>query len=405
MFIETGFGRNLDIMHRLMDTAVLRHNVIANNMANSETPNFKRSEVNFEKELLRRLELERNGKYTLDFDRAKECRFAFQDPEPYSTLKPIRSLDYLSQADNNGNNVNYTTVPEGNTFGTSDDTGNSGVESDWGAVLMDCDISGTLWSDVNTHVVVSKSRRGLWCYDGAWESKSADDYGSIFVSKYLFIDLVWARDVPTTVAPAYRHDYQANWISKVNDPISRWDGLTYIYEEWAAENNAISVGEIYAERLQIRTNQSDVKGAQSTFESIYVGTGGLYVDGNKNNNLQISSLNTASSGNVWNTSKNGSGGWFDANWSGTISFFTDEKLTYLLGEFGDNPLTYGEAVFGSANDAIWRNKLITIRSWSAPAHSTDKEDLEGGKATKRISREARQSTMSAGRTTPMPASR
>lgn len=280
----------------------------------------------------------------------------------------------------NGNNVNYPNVPEGNTFGTSDDTGNSGVESDWGAVLMDCDISGTLWSDVNTHVVVSKSRRGLWCYDGAWESKSADDYGSIFVSKYLFIDLVWARDVPTTVAPAYRHDYQANWISKVNDPISRWDGLTYIYEEWAAENNAISVGEIYAERLQIRTNQSDVKGAQSTFESIYVGTGGLYVDGNKNNNLQISSLNTASSGNVWNTSKNGSGGWFDANWSGTISFFTDEKLTYLLGEFGDNPLTYGEAVFGSANDAIWRNKLITIRSWSAPAHSTDKEDLEGGKA-------------------------
>ena len=59
MFVENGFGRNLDIMHRLMDTAVLRHNVIANNMANSETPNFKRSEVNFEKELKRRLDLER----------------------------------------------------------------------------------------------------------------------------------------------------------------------------------------------------------------------------------------------------------------------------------------------------------------------------------------------------------
>lgn len=106
MFIESGFGRNLDIMHRLMDTAVLRHNVIANNMANAETPNFKRSEVNFEKELKRRLDLEREGKYTLDFDKNKECKFAFRDPEPYSTLKPIRSLDYLSQADNNGNNVN-----------------------------------------------------------------------------------------------------------------------------------------------------------------------------------------------------------------------------------------------------------------------------------------------------------
>lgn len=282
----------------------------------------------------------------------------------------------------NGKNVNYTNVPEGNTFGTSSDTGNIGVGSDWGAVLMDCDIHGTLWSDVNTHVVVSKSRRGLWCYDGAWESKSADVYGSIFVSKYLFIDLVWARDVPTTVAPAYRHDYQANWISKVNDPISRWDGLTYIYEEWAAENNAISVGEIYAERLQIRTNQSDVKGAQSTFESIYVGTGGLYVDGNKNNNLQISSLNTASSGNVWNTSKNGSGGWFDANWKGSVSSTVSGKWADVWGEFGNTntPTKYCDDTFGAANADIWENKLITIRSWSAPAHSEKEADLEGGKA-------------------------
>lgn len=309
----------------------------------------------------------------------------------------------------NGNNVNYTKVPEGKTFGTSSDTGNSGAGSDWGAVLMDCDISGTLWSNVNTHVVVSKSERGLWRNNGEWEGTSADVYGNIYCSRYLFIDLVWARDVGT-FASADLFPYKANWNKDVKD-----------WYRFAVRNNSITVkGEVFAEKLQIRTNQKEWEVGDpvgyldtdiSYFGAVYVGGNGLYIDGNdgRNNgswpegsgmsgsfpdrekNIYINSLNhsgSSSNASIWDVCY-GSGAVHNSNAVAPkrIDIFgvSDSGAVIpgnLLQSFGDNenPLTYKEAVFGSANDDIWENKLITIRSWSAPAHSTDKKDLEGGKA-------------------------
>lgn len=48
--------RTLNVMHKGLDTAVVRHEVIANNIANINTPGFKRSVVSFESELKRALE-------------------------------------------------------------------------------------------------------------------------------------------------------------------------------------------------------------------------------------------------------------------------------------------------------------------------------------------------------------
>ena len=45
------FTRSIDLLQRGMDVASLRYQVTANNLANSEVPNFKRSVVNFESEL------------------------------------------------------------------------------------------------------------------------------------------------------------------------------------------------------------------------------------------------------------------------------------------------------------------------------------------------------------------
>ena len=58
MFENTGFGRQVDLLQRSMDTSLLRQNVIANNLANANTPNFKRSVVNFESRLAYALESE-----------------------------------------------------------------------------------------------------------------------------------------------------------------------------------------------------------------------------------------------------------------------------------------------------------------------------------------------------------
>ena len=53
------FGRNLEFLNREMNVATLRRNVIANNIANANTPNFKRSDVNFESQLKRALDSEK----------------------------------------------------------------------------------------------------------------------------------------------------------------------------------------------------------------------------------------------------------------------------------------------------------------------------------------------------------
>ena len=107
MFEGTSFGRNLDILHRTMDVAVLRQDVIANNIANAETPNFKRTVLNFETALGQALESER------DFEnrpaagaRLNPHHVTFERPVDYQTVMPRRVLDWSTTANNNGNNVN-----------------------------------------------------------------------------------------------------------------------------------------------------------------------------------------------------------------------------------------------------------------------------------------------------------
>ena len=47
------FTRSIDLLQREMDVTSLRYQVTANNLANSEVPNFKRSTVNFESEAIK----------------------------------------------------------------------------------------------------------------------------------------------------------------------------------------------------------------------------------------------------------------------------------------------------------------------------------------------------------------
>ena len=103
MFERTTFGKTLDILERSMRVASMRRDVIANNVANASTPNFKRSQVSFEAQLGRALA----QKPVLPVKTSHERHIdPFQEPD-YRTVQPRRTLDYLSQSDNNGNNVDY----------------------------------------------------------------------------------------------------------------------------------------------------------------------------------------------------------------------------------------------------------------------------------------------------------
>jgi flagellar basal-body rod protein FlgB len=104
MTFSGAFGRNLEILTREMQVSTLRRNVIANNIANAGTPNFKRSDVNFESQLKRALDSEKRASTFPQFITDPK-HIAFDKPMDWRQVKPRRVLDYLTEAKNNGNNV------------------------------------------------------------------------------------------------------------------------------------------------------------------------------------------------------------------------------------------------------------------------------------------------------------
>ena len=103
MYLNTGFGKTLDILHRTMGANLLRQEVIANNIANADTPNFKRSVVDFESGLKRALESEKEAPFpTLMTD---ERHMPFDRPVDYKSILPRRITEWQVTGDNNGNNV------------------------------------------------------------------------------------------------------------------------------------------------------------------------------------------------------------------------------------------------------------------------------------------------------------
>ena len=104
MFVNNSFGQTVDILHRSMDVAMLRQDVIADNIANADTPNFKRSFVNFESQLKAALDSEDTPR-PLQAAMSRDRHVPFSQPVDYRDVRPQRQLDYLTTADNNGNNV------------------------------------------------------------------------------------------------------------------------------------------------------------------------------------------------------------------------------------------------------------------------------------------------------------
>jgi len=104
MFLNTNFGKTVDILHRAMDVATLRREVIANNIANADTPNFKRSTVNFESQLKRALDDEKTTVEPAAFV-TDPRHINFDEKLDWQKVRPVRQLDYLTQSKNNGNNV------------------------------------------------------------------------------------------------------------------------------------------------------------------------------------------------------------------------------------------------------------------------------------------------------------
>ena len=327
----------------------------------------------------------------------------------------------------------YDKDGEKSTFGTTFDVGDNPAYR-WGATITNCDIYGTLWSNVNTHLLISK-----W---GEGGDSIPNYYGDIYVSKYLFIDLIWtylakaSDDGIMQEAKDYLTDdrrtsgHRENWSSDLKYDVA----ATFNCFEYTDPSQVI-----YAERFQLRTNQSDAQTLKSTdvnyLGSVYVGKGGFYIDGNDDGHdergpggskgeggaynglsTKLEGLYTASSGVMWDVTVSerltndtywevgmwGSESWYQHyghNFNGendnyTINAgFSKAKVDAGLIGYIQNGSMYrkdGSTSTSSLNfsfmhyimpvqdnyaekfdDPIWKDKLIKIRTWTAPKHSDD----------------------------------
>ncbi|MCL2180653.1 MAG: flagellar basal body rod protein FlgB [Treponema sp.] len=98
------FARNLDMLHRALDVSTVRRQVIANNLANANVPNFKRSVVNFESELKRALNTE-SQRPVMELSLTHPDHIPNFKERDYRDVEIRRVLDYASTYNNNGNNV------------------------------------------------------------------------------------------------------------------------------------------------------------------------------------------------------------------------------------------------------------------------------------------------------------
>src|SRR5574344_3103458 len=99
------FTRSIDLLQREMDVTSLRYQVTANNLANSEVPNFKRSTVNFESELKRAFDSEKEADTGFQLTQTDGRHISLNNVQDWQSVEPRRVLDYTTTAKANGNNV------------------------------------------------------------------------------------------------------------------------------------------------------------------------------------------------------------------------------------------------------------------------------------------------------------
>lgn len=93
-------GASFDRLQAAMNTSTLRQQVISNNIANAETPNFKRVEVSFETLLQQQM----NGNSTL-IGKRTDARHFYIGPNNSAAPSPEFMTDQSTMFNNNLNNV------------------------------------------------------------------------------------------------------------------------------------------------------------------------------------------------------------------------------------------------------------------------------------------------------------
>lgn len=105
MFFGVGsdFGKKMDLQEMAINANVKRREVISDNIANADTPFFKRSEVTFESQLQRAVESEKEPEFPNIMTDRKH--FSFSEAIDYRTVRPKVVVEYDSNYRSDKNNV------------------------------------------------------------------------------------------------------------------------------------------------------------------------------------------------------------------------------------------------------------------------------------------------------------
>ncbi len=97
---------SLGILEKSLDATILRNKVIANNIANADVPNFKKSEVAFETALKSNLQMQQKDKAMFPQLKTTHPQHIQSSPLPnFRNIEPRIHLNYNSTVYNNGSNV------------------------------------------------------------------------------------------------------------------------------------------------------------------------------------------------------------------------------------------------------------------------------------------------------------
>ena len=106
MFDGSGMMSTNYVLEKSMDVESLRRKVIADNVANVDVPHFKRSEVNFESELKRALNQNKDvNENRLPAILSDEKHIPFFIERDVKSVSPRINVDYTTSMRNDGNNV------------------------------------------------------------------------------------------------------------------------------------------------------------------------------------------------------------------------------------------------------------------------------------------------------------
>ena len=96
---------SIELLEKGLDVVSLRRKVLANNIANVDVPNFKKSDLSFEADLKRNFELQKKSEEEISLNISHPLHIKKHTYHTPNAIEPQIHTDYNSIMRNDGNNV------------------------------------------------------------------------------------------------------------------------------------------------------------------------------------------------------------------------------------------------------------------------------------------------------------